>query len=75
MPYLRLFSLSEPATATIIHQKQISCTINMPPKKLPEKLDLAKAFKEINLRETVKRAIEKTGATNTGENTTEEMSY
>ena len=62
MPYLRLFSLSEPVTTTVIHPKQISSTINMPSKRLFEKLDLAKAFRKINLREIVKRAVEKTGA-------------
>ena len=62
MPYLRLFSLSEPVTTTVIHPKQISSTINMPSKRLFEKLDLAKAFRKINLRGIVKRAVEKTGA-------------
>lgn len=48
--------------ATVIHPKQISSTINMPQRRLFEKLDLAKAFEKINLREIVKRAVEKTGA-------------
>ena len=62
MPYLRLSSPPETLKATVIHPKQISSTINMPQRRLFEKLDLAKAFEKINLREIVKRAVEKTGA-------------
>ncbi len=62
MPYLRLFSPPETSKATVIHPKQINSIINMPQRRLFEKLDLAKAFRKINLREIVKRAVEKTGA-------------
>jgi len=62
VPYLRLFSPPETLKATVIHPKQINSIINMPQKRLFEKLDLAKAFRKINLREIVKRAVEKTGA-------------
>ena len=62
MPYLRLSSPPETLKATVIHPKQINSIINMPQRRLFEKLDLAKAFRKINLREIVKRAVEKTGA-------------